>query len=168
MIFSGRAIKLRIDTIIGADGRETTREIVEHPDCIAVIPIDGDGNILLVSQYRKAAERQMLEIPAGGIDPGEDAEEAVRREMREETGFLPHKLERLCGFYSAPGYATEFLHLYLASELTPAPLSAEDTEGIKLVKVPVHGLSELISSGAICDSKSIAGLLFYLRYREGR
>ncbi len=167
MLFSGRAVKLRVDTVMGTDGHETTREIVEHDDCIAVVPIDADGKIMLVKQFRKSIERELLEIPAGGIDRGEDVEEAVRREMREETGYLPRKLERLCGFYSAPGYSTEFLHLYLVSDLTPAPLQAEDTQDITVVRVPESGISEMISSGSVCDAKSIAGLLYYLKYKRG-
>ena len=86
---------------------------------------------------------------------------AVRREMQEETGYLPQKVERLGGFYSAPGYCTEYLHLYLATDLTPSHLFAEDTEGIKLVRVPISQVPSLIASGKICDAKSIAGLLTY-------
>ena len=101
--FNGRAVKLRIDTVQTADGRETTREIVEHADCVAIIPEDAEGNVLLVRQFRRAVEKELLEIPAGGIDPGESPEDAVRREMQEETGYLPRKIELLCGFYSTPG-----------------------------------------------------------------
>ena len=126
-IFKGRAVNLRVDTVELPDGRRTTREIVEHPECVAVIPVDGDGNILLVRQYRHAAGKSLLEIPAGGIDPGEDAEAAVRREMSEETGFSPRTVTRLGGFYSSPGFCTEYLHLYLATDLIPRRLEAEDT-----------------------------------------
>ena len=117
LTFNGRAVKLRIDTVQTASGRETTREIVEHADCVAIIAVDADDNVLLVKQFRKPVEKELLEIPAGGIDPGESPEDAVRREMQEETGYLPQKLECLGGFYSAPGYCTEYLSLYLASEL---------------------------------------------------
>ena len=167
IIYSGRVVKLRIDTVKTPDGRETTREIVEHSGCVAVIAVDADGNVLLVSQFRKPVETELLEIPAGGIDAGEDAEAAVRREMREETGYMPKRVELLGGFYSAPGYCTEYLHLYLGSDLVHSPLNAEDTEGIKLIRVPVSRVSELITSGKIRDAKSIAGLLIYLRRREG-
>jgi ADP-ribose pyrophosphatase len=165
-IFDGRAIKVRIDTVRTADGRQSTREIVEHDDCIAVVAVDADDNILLVEQYRKPVERDLLEIPAGGIDEGEDAETAVIREMREETGFRPGKLVRLGGFYSAPGYATEYLYLYLVTDLTPAPLEAEDTAGINVVRVPATQITDLLTSGKIEDAKSIAGLLLYLEYRK--
>lgn len=166
LIYEGRVVKLRVDTVQTASGRETTREIVEHSDCVAIVAIDADGNVLLVNQFRKPAEKELLEIPAGGIDPDEDPETAVRREMREETGYLPRKVERLGGFYSAPGYCSEYLHLYLATDLTPSPLHAEDTESIKLVRVPISQIHGLIASGSLCDAKSIAGLLTYLEYQK--
>jgi ADP-ribose pyrophosphatase len=166
MIYSGRAVKLKVDTVRMPDGRLTTREIVEHADCIAVIAIDEQNNVLLVQQYRKAIEKELLEIPAGGIDTGEDIETAVEREMQEETGYLPKKLVRLGGFYSAPGYTTEYLHLYLATDLVPSRLIAEDTEGIDLVKVPLKDIPALLFSGKIEDAKSIAGLHTFLEYRQ--
>ena len=168
LIYEGRAVKLRVDTVRMTSGRETTREIVEHSDCVAIIAIDADDNVLLVNQFRKPVEKELLEIPAGGIDPGEDAVDAVRREMREETGYLPRKVERLGGFYSAPGYCTEYLYLYLATELAPNPLYAEDTESIKLVRVPSSQILDLITSGSICDAKSIAGLFTFLEYQKTR
>ena len=167
LIFDGRAVKLRVDTVQMADGRQTTREIVEHSDCIAVVAIDADNNALLVKQFRKPVEKELLEIPAGGINPGEDPEAAVQRELREETGYLPQKLERLGGFYSAPGYCSEYLYLYLATDLIPSQLFAEDTEEISLVRVPMVQILSLIASGSICDAKSIAGLLTYLEYQKG-
>ncbi len=167
LIYEGRAVKLRVDTVRKPSGREASREIVEHSDCVAIIAVDADGNVLLVNQFRKPVEKELLEIPAGGIEPGEDAVATVRRELREETGYLPQKVERLGGFYSTPGYCTEYLHLYLASDLVPSSLNAEDTEGIKLVRVPISQIPGLITSGSICDAKSIAGLLIFLKNRKG-
>jgi ADP-ribose pyrophosphatase len=165
-IFTGRAVNLRVDTVQTADGRKSTREIVEHADCIAVIAVDNDDNILLVKQFRKSVAKELLEIPAGGIDAGEDAEAAVIREMQEETGFRPGSLERLTGFYSSPGFCTEYLHLYLATALTPGRLHAEDTAGISVVRVPIAQIPDLLMSGQICDAKTIAGLLFFMEYRK--
>jgi ADP-ribose pyrophosphatase len=159
-------VRLRVDTVRVSDGREATREIVEHDDCIAVIALDADDNVLLVRQFRKAIEQDLLEIPAGCIDDGEGPEEAVRREMQEETGYLPCRLERLGGFYSAPGYSSEYLYLYLATDLVPRKLFAEDTEGITLVRVPLKEIPARITSGSISDSKTIAGLLAFLEYRK--
>jgi ADP-ribose pyrophosphatase len=166
IVFDGRAVKLRVDTIQMPDGRQTTREIVEHGACIAVVAVDAQDNVLLVSQYREAVKKELLEIPAGGVDPGEDVETAVKREMQEETGYLPQKLENLGGYYLAPGYSTEYLHLYAASYLVPNRLVAEDTEGINLVRVPVSQIRKLLRSGKICDGKSIAGLYMFLEYRK--
>lgn len=168
LIYQGQVVSLRVDTVETPDGRETTREIVEHNDCVAIIAIDTDDNVLLVNQFRKPVEKELLEIPAGSIEPDEDPRAAVQREMQEETGFLPGKVERLGGFYSAPGFCTEFLHLYLASSLTPNQLYAEDTESISLVRVPIREIPDLITSGSICDAKSIAGLSIFLEYQKER
>ena len=143
-----------------------TREIVEHADCVAVIAVDADDNILLVKQYRQAPGKELLEIPAGGIDAGETPEQAVIREMQEETGFKPGRVARLSGFYSTPGFSNEFLHLYLAIDLAPGRLHAEDTPGIEVVKVPAPQAAALVASGKIEDAKTIAGLLYYLEYRK--
>jgi len=166
LVYEGRAVKLRVDTVKMPSGRETTREIVEHSDCVAIIAIDASDNVLLVNQFRKPVEKELLEIPAGGIEPDEDPVATVRREMQEETGYLPRKVERLGGFYSSPGYCTEYLHLYLATDLTPGQLYAEDTENIKVVRVPVSQIPGLIASGSICDAKSIAGLFAFLEYQK--
>ena len=166
LIYKGRIVTLRIDTVRTVNGGQTSREIIEHADCVAIIAIDDDDNILLVNQFRKAVESELLEIPAGGIENNENPETAVCRELREETGFLPRRMTPLGGFYSAPGYCSEYLHLYLATDLIPDPLNAEDTAEISLVPVPAAGIPELIRSGRICDSKSIAGLLAYLEYRK--
>jgi ADP-ribose pyrophosphatase len=165
-VFQGRAFNIRIDTVINASGEKTTREIVEHTECVAVVPVDAGGDILLVRQYRKAVEKELLEIPAGGIDPGEDPPAAVKRELQEEIGFLPGRVERMNGFYSSPGFCTEYLYLYLATDLKPSRLVAEDTAGIKTVRIKPRQIRKLISSGEICDSKSIAGLLYFLEYRK--
>jgi len=167
-IFEGRILKLRVDTVQTVDGRESTREIIEHAECIAVIPVDADDNILLVRQYRRAIDKELLEIPAGGIDPGEDAEAAVIREMQEEIGYRPSRIERLGGFYSTPGFCNEYLSLYLATDLVPSRLYAEDTAGIEVVRVPVSELAALATSDKIEDAKTVAGLLFYLQYLKTR
>ena len=158
-IYDGRAVKLRVDIVQKPSGQTTTREIVEHSDCVAVVVLDYKDRVILVRQYRKAVGKSLLEIPAGGIDPGEQPINCVRRELQEEIGYLPNKIDRLGGFYAAPGYCTEYLHLYLATHLVPGRLKAEDTDEIEVVRVPLSRIPELIASGEICDAKSIAGLL---------
>ena len=165
-IYSGRAIKLRVDTIEEPDGKTTTREIIEHADCVAVVALDKQNNVVMVRQLREAVDKTLLEIPAGGIDPGEEPVDAVRRELQEEIGFLPQKIERLGGFYATPGYGTEYLYLYVATDLKPSQLKAEDTENIEVVKIPLSKIPALITSGEICDAKSIAALLRYLYFKK--
>jgi ADP-ribose pyrophosphatase len=162
--YQGHIINLRIDTIQTSDGRETTREIIEHEPCIAVVAVDKEGKILLVRQFRRAADRELLEIPAGGIEPGEDPVAAVKREMSEETGYMPQTVTRLGGFYSSPGFCTEYLYLFLATDMVPNRLHAEDTEDITLVRVTLDEAVELVMSNNICDSKSVAGILTYQEY----
>jgi len=165
-IYSGRAINVRVDTVEKAGGSRTTREIVEHSDSVAVVVLDEQGSILLVRQYRHAVGKALLEIPAGGIDPGEQPLEAVRRELQEETGYFPRQIDKLGGFYATPGYGTEYLHCFLAGDLVPARLVAEDTEDIELVRISADEIPGLIASGDICDAKSIAALLMFLLIRR--
>jgi ADP-ribose pyrophosphatase len=165
-IYNGRAIKLHVDTIEKPNGEKTTREIVEHADCVAIVALDDKNNAILVKQFREAANKTLLEIPAGGIDPGEKPTDAVRRELQEEIGFLPGKIAQIGGFYATPGYGTEYLYLYLATDLTPGRLEAEDTESIEVVRIPLAQIPALIASGEICDAKSIAGLLMVIHLNK--
>jgi len=162
-IYQGRLVGLRVDTVELPSGRNTKREIVEHGGVAAIVAIDSENNVLLVRQYRKAVEKMLLEIPAGGMEPGEDALVCARRELEEETGFSAERWEELGFFYTSPGFCTEQMHLYLATELRPAENAADDDENIELVRVPLTTAPELIASGEVCDAKSIAGLLIALR-----
>ena len=165
-IYQGRAVNVRVDTVEKASGKRTTRDVVEHPDCVAVVVLDEQGNVLLVRQFRHPVGKFLLEIPAGGIDPGEEPIDSVRRELQEEIGYFPHKIENLGGFYSVPGYGTEYLHCFVATDLVPSRLVAEDTEDIELVRVSRDDIPRLITSGEICDAKSIAALLTFLFTRR--
>ena len=164
MIFSGKILKLHVDTVCSSDGVKKTREIIDHSEAMVAVPVDAKGNILLVEQFRLPTGKALLELPAGGVEPGENVEAAVRRELQEEIGYSPKTVMRMTGFFSAPGYSNEFLHLYLATELVPSRLTAEDTDEIKVIPTPVEKISDLITSGKICDAKTIAGLLFYLKF----
>ncbi|MDP3046351.1 MAG: NUDIX hydrolase [Chloroflexota bacterium] len=162
LIYSGRILNLRIDTVNLPGGGTTRREIVEHVPAVALVALDAEENVLLVRQFRKPAESDLLEVPAGSVDPGEDPEAAARRELQEETGVLPGNLEHLATFFTAPGFSTELMHLYLATDLTPARLPADDDESIVLVRVPVGEIAELVSSGGVADAKTLVGLLLLL------
>jgi ADP-ribose pyrophosphatase len=167
-IFKGRAVNLRVDSVITSDGRRTTREIIEHPGVVAVVALDADNNVLLVRQYRSAIKKDLLEIVAGSIDKGEDTKTTVIREMQEETGYKPRQVKFLADFYSAPGHSEEKMYLYLATDLVPSRLTAEDTAEIELVRVPVDKVKNMIASGKIQDAKSIIGLMMMLEQRKIR
>jgi ADP-ribose pyrophosphatase len=167
-IYQGHAVNIRVDTVEKAGGRKTTRDVVEHSDCIAVVALDEQNNVLLVRQFRHAVGKFLLEIPAGGIDPGEEPLDSVRRELQEEIGYFPRKIDKLGGFYSIPGYGTEYLHCFLVTDLVPSRLIAEDTADIELARVSPDEIPQLITSGEICDAKSIAALLMFLFIRLGK
>ena len=161
-VYSGPAITVRIDRVKKPNGVTTTRDVVEHSDCVAVVPIDHENHVLLVRQFRYPVDASLLEVPAGGIEQGEDVLDCVRRELQEEIGFLPGSLEKIGGFYSVPGYGTEYLYVYVARDLKPSRLVAEDTDEIEVVRVPLTQVPELIFSGKIVDAKTIAALLTYM------
>lgn len=165
--FLGRLIRLYVDTVILPDGQQAQREIVRHPGAVAMVPLLADGTVVLVRQYRHAAQQVLLEIPAGTLEPDEDPAQAAARELQEETGYWPGQLERLAGEYTAPGYTTELIHLYLATDLVESRLAADDDEFLEVVRLPFDEALRRVESGAIQDGKTMIGLLLAAR-RLGR
>tara|TARA_Y100000588_G_scaffold378377_1_gene458752 strand:- start:1352 stop:1894 length:543 start_codon:yes stop_codon:yes gene_type:complete len=158
-IYKGRVIGLRIDTIKMADGTVSERAIVEHGESVCIVAIDENDVVVLVRQYRLAAGQQLLEIPAGSMEPNETPLEAAQRELREETGRLASKWEKLGGYYAAPGYTAEFLHLFLAKELSKGPDDQDEDEDVEVETHALNSIPSMIANGTIRDAKSIAGLL---------
>jgi ADP-ribose pyrophosphatase len=165
-IFNGHIINVRVDTIKLADGRLARREIVEHGDTIGVVPLDGNGNVLLVEQYRKPTGRRLLEVPAGGIQEGETPEQATLRELQEEVGYTAGKLQHLISFWLTPGFCTELMHAYLATELQPASLKPDYDENVRVVPTPLSEVWDLIENNIISDAKSVALLLMVMRMKR--
>lgn len=162
-IYQGRILNLRLDTVEFPDGRTATREIVEHGASVVIAPLDDQGNVLLVRQYRLAVDQVLLELPAGGMHGDETPEEAANRELREEVGQAADRLERLGGYFAAPGFCQEYLHLFIATGLSPSPLQADEDESIDVVPIPLAEVYGLIERGEVRDAKSVAGLLWVLR-----
>jgi ADP-ribose pyrophosphatase len=158
-IHEGRICNLREDTVELANGRTAYREIVEHAPVVAIVPLDENGEVILVRQYRLAAEEALLEVPAGLVDEGEDLEAAAQRELQEETGYRAATLSRLGGFFVSPGFCTEFIHIYLARGLSESPLDGDEDEDIVVERVLLAEAVRLVESGAIKDAKSVAGIL---------
>jgi ADP-ribose pyrophosphatase len=164
-VYDGRIVNLRVDTVAIDDGATATREVVEHVQAVAVVPVMADGRIVLVRQYRLPAGRELLEVPAGSLDPGEDPDTAAQRELQEEIGFATRRLSRLGGFWVAPGYCTEYIHIYLAKDLYESRLDADHDERIEVEIVTLDDALGRIDTGEIEDAKSICGLLQYARRR---
>jgi ADP-ribose pyrophosphatase len=172
-IYRGRYMVLEKDAIVRPDGLPSSRDIVRHPGAVVIVPIDADGRLTLVIQYRLAGNGALLELPAGTLDVHdgvvEDPLVAAHRELEEETGYRAGKMERIAGFYSAPGFLTEYLTLFLATDLVPATkdrLSPDEDERIRLVRLHWRDAIAAIEAGVIEDSKSIAGILLVARRLE--
>lgn len=158
ILLKGRAFTIRRDTLKTPDDRETKFDIIEHGGSVVIVPVDNDGNLLFVRQYRHAANMDLLELPAGTLEEGEDPAVCAAREVREETGFAADKIEKIGDFYLAPGYSTEFMHVYLASHLRYDPLEADEDEFLQVKKMPVKTAMQLAKSGKMPDAKSLAAL----------
>ena len=165
-LLEGRAFNIRRDTLKTPDGRETTLEIVDHGGSVVVIPVDGEDNLLFVKQYRHAAKADLLELPAGTRNGAEPYEECAAREIREETGMEAGRLKRLGEFYLAPGYSTEFMAVFLATELRENPLQWDEDEFLDIEKIPVKKALDLAERGEIPDAKTLAALLLARPYLE--
>jgi ADP-ribose pyrophosphatase len=143
------------------DGRERPRELVLHPGAVALVVVDNEDRLVMVRQYRRAADGVLLEIPAGTREPGEDAETCARREVLEETGYSAGRVERLGGFFTAPGFCTEFIECFLLTDLSPGHAAGDEDENIEIERLTFEEAQESIRRGDIRDAKSIAGILMW-------
>ena len=168
VVHQGHYLQFRVDTIERGDGSTARRDIVGHPGAIAVLALDDDRRVLLVRQWRTAAGEALLEIPAGTLDVHDGVTEdpfvAARRELEEETGHRARTWRKLASFWTAPGFATELMHLYLATGIAGASaddrLAPDEDERLELVAVPLDEAIGLALDGSIRDAKSILGLLW--------
>jgi ADP-ribose pyrophosphatase len=159
ILMKGRAFTIRRDYLKTPDGRETKFDIVEHGGSVILIPVDGEGNLLFVRQYRHAAGMDLLELPAGTRDGNEPFEECAAREIREETGMEAGTFTDVGSFYLAPGYSTEYMGVFLATDLKHNPLEADDDEFLSVEKIPVKEAIQMAERGEMPDAKTLAALL---------
>jgi ADP-ribose pyrophosphatase len=157
-IFNGRVFNVRKDQLRLPNGKQVTMDIVEHAAAVTMLPVDNEGKIWVIRQYRHAADQELLELPAGMVEADEPLLDAAAREIREEIGMRAGELIHLGGIFLAPGYSTEYLHIYLARQLEPAPLQPDDDEWITVERIPIAEAYRLAESGALLDAKSIAAL----------
>ena len=161
-IYQGPVFHLRQDFVTLPNGRPMKIDVVEHNDAVTIIPVDESGNIWFVRQYRHASKKELLELPAGAMEPDETAESSAHREIREEIGMQANKLEKIGGFYLAPGYSTEFMHIFLATDLSPAPLPGDEDEFISIQKFRAAKSLKMAENGELLDAKSLIAL-FWVR-----
>ncbi len=161
-VYDGRVAKLRVDDVRLTDGRESRREVVEHPGAVAIVPLLPGPKVVLVRQWRYCVSGWLLEIPAGILEPGEEPSACAQRELTEETGYAAARVEPLISFYTSPGFTTELLHVFLASELREAEAAADEDEVLPVV-VDWDEARAMCLDGRIRDAKTIAGILAAMR-----
>jgi ADP-ribose pyrophosphatase len=164
LIYQGRAFSVRRDHVALPDGGSAWWDIVDHVDSIMVIPVDADGYIWFVRQYRHPATQEVLEMPAGVLESGESPETCAHREIREETGMAAGKLQKIGEFFLAAGYSSEYMHVYLATDLRPDPLQADADEFLSVEKISIAEAYRIAENNQVRDAKTLAGLFLSRPY----
>jgi ADP-ribose pyrophosphatase len=158
-IFDGRILKLELYEVMLDNGKIAERELITHQGGVGVLPVTDTGEVILVKQFRKPYEAEIIEIPAGKKEPGEEPESCAVRELEEETGIRAEKLTFLADMYPSPGYTDEIVHIYKAEGLTYGEMSADEDEFIEVVKYPMADAMKMITGGLIKDAKTIIAIL---------
>lgn len=158
-IFKGEVIWLRVDTVTTPMGNTATREIVEHPGGVCVVPIDENGNVIMEHQYRRPFDTTVFELPAGKLNYGEDPLECGKRELEEETGMRAKRYIPMGKMYPTPGFCSEVLHMYAALDLYSGKPNPDDDELIEIERLPLSKLVDMVIAGEIIDGKTCVALL---------
>jgi ADP-ribose pyrophosphatase len=164
IVFRGKVFNVKVDEIQYDSGNKGRREIVIHPGGAVVVPLKNDGKIIMVNQFRYPFQKNILELPAGKLDVGEDPYVCAARELEEETGYKTNSLEKLGAIYTTPGFCSEILHIYIAKNLIPGKHNREEGEhGMEVVELALNEIEKKIKNGDITDGKTICGI--YLAYQ---
>lgn len=161
-MFEGRIFRVHVDEVAGPDGSRATREVVEHPGAVVVLPLRDDGRAVLLRQFRYAVGRELIEAPAGALRPGEEPEAAARRELAEETGYRARRLRPVAEVFASPGFCTERMYLFVAEGLEPGPRAPEDGEYLEPFAVDRREARALLAAGRVEDAKTMLLLLWWL------
>ena len=161
-VYKGKAFDVRRDQVRLPDEQVAHLDIIEHVGAVTILPLDEQGQVWFVRQYRHAARQRLLELPAGTLEKDEPPEACARREIREEIGMSAGQMQKLGEFFLAPGYSTEYMYIFLATGLQPNPLPGDADEFISVEKVPLQQALALARSGELKDAKSLAALFYYL------
>lgn len=164
IVYHGRVFDVRIDQVRLPNGNLHQMDIVQHHPAVTMIPIDQEENIWFVRQFRHPANSMLLELPAGMLEKDEEPALGAQREIREETGMASGRLEEIGGFFLAPGYSSEYMHVFLARDLILDPLPGDEDEDLEIVKIPKSKLQDYIDNGEIRDAKSLGALYLAMKY----
>lgn len=159
VVHAGNAVTFRVDTIRLPNGKLATREFMDHPGAVGVVPLLPGNRVVMVRQYRHPVREVTLELPAGKLDKGERPLPCVRRELAEETGYTARRITPLINYWPTPAFANEVLHLYVAEGLVPGKMRTDEDEFLECVTLPFKKAIELVRRGDIQDSKTVVGLL---------
>jgi len=157
-IFRGRALNIRLDTVRLPNGKSTKLEIIDHVGSVVLVPVDESGGVWFVRQYRHATGSELLELPAGTLEPGEQPAECASRELREEIGMAAREVRPIGAFYLAPGYSTEYMHVFLARGLSLDPLPADEDEILQPELYSMQAVQKMAREGLFQDAKTITAL----------
>ena len=159
-VYQGSFLDVRKDTVELPNGKTSTREWIKHPGAVCIIPILPDGSLALIRQYRYPVQKEMIELPAGKLDPGEKPEVCAHRELEEEIGYKPKKLTFLTHIHPAIGFADEVMWLYLGEELIESKINCDDDEFIELMPTSIQDATQMVWNGKITDVKTEIGVLW--------
>ncbi len=159
--FDGKLIQAYTETLTFSDGSEKCYECVAHPGAVAILPIDENGNLILIKQWRRVPQEIMIEIPAGLLEDGESPDQCAQRELQEEIGYKAKHLQKIGGFYNSPGFCDEFIDLYLARNLISSKLPEDDHEAIDPFTISLPDALALIRKGEIRDAKTLISIILY-------
>ena len=166
LIYEGRVVNLHLQRVKLPNGAESKREVVLHSGAAAVVPLLPDGQVILIRQFRKPFNQVIWEIPAGTLEPNEDPKNAAHRELQEEIGYAPQNLINLGGIAVAPGYTSEFIHIYLADKIKKSKLTKDIDEFIDTYTMPLAEALAMVYNGEITDAKTVTGLLLTQKHLE--
>jgi len=164
IIYQGRVFDVRQDQVRMPDGKLVRFDVVAHRGAVTILPVDDEGQVCFVSQYRHPAKAILLELPAGVMEEGEAPDVSALREVREEIGMAAGELRSIGTFFLAPGYSTEFMHVFLATQLTVAPLKGDEDEFISIEKIPIQQVTQMVAAGRVQDAKTLAALFLAQPY----
>jgi ADP-ribose pyrophosphatase len=166
-IFEGKVVRLYLDKVLLPNGKEAEREVVLHWGAVGMVALDDEEKVFLVRQYRHPTGRELIEIPAGKLDPGEEPLDCARRELMEEIGYSAEEWRELTSFYTSPGFSDEMLYLFLARDLKEGVADPEEDEFLEIMHMPLQEALAMVARGEILDSKTIVGLALCHMYING-